>query len=66
MQGQQKKQAELEHLQREVKDLKSAMKPGEAASQMVSSLRGKTDPFNQDENPWVTQEKRGGCTCAVM
>lgn len=61
-----KKQAELEHLQKEHKDLKEAMDPQEASKLLIQYMRNKVDPFNDPENPWV-HEGRGGCqNCVIL
>jgi hypothetical protein len=61
------KQAELDHLQREYNDLKSAADPGEVSGQMVKSISSKTDPFFEENNPWISSGgEKDGCPCSIM
>jgi len=61
-----KLRSEKEILQREFNSLQQALPPTKACEKLCEFMANKTDPFNQNDNEWISDANGPGGCCSVQ
>jgi hypothetical protein len=56
---------ERDALQRELQLVQTAIPPSAASEKLCEYMAGKTDPFNQNDNEWISDANGPGGCCVI-